>query len=127
MTPRPNCAGLPVIDRSGGTSTLVEDPPSADVRGTVAPAVPLPRLSLPLASTTKRRAASSFSTNVPWPAYTSAIGPSLTLHDPLKSSPETSVTVAPGKQPATDSMSWNADQVSATDAGTVKLCVSSKA
>src|ERR1700710_3137287 len=55
------------------------------------------------------------------------MGPSLTLHDPLKSSPETSVTVAPGKHPATDSMSWKAAQVSAIPAGTVKVCASSKA
>ena len=47
------------------------------------------------------------------PEYTSAIGPSLTLQVPLKSSPSTSVTVAPGKQPATDSMSLKAAQVSA--------------
>jgi hypothetical protein len=37
------------------------------VTETVAPAVPLPRLSLPFASTTKRWAASSFSVKVPLP------------------------------------------------------------
>ena len=49
-------------------------------RSPVAPAVPLPRLSLPLASMTNLCAASSFSTKVPVPEYTRAIGPSLTLH-----------------------------------------------
>ncbi len=68
MTPRPNCAGLPVIARSVLTSTLVEsEPSSANVAVTVAPAVPLPRLSLPLASITNVCAASSFSRNVPAP------------------------------------------------------------
>ncbi len=47
----PNCAGLPVIARSVLTST-VEAPSPAGLNDmdTVAPAVPLPRLSLPLAS-----------------------------------------------------------------------------
>ncbi len=56
-------------DREVGlTSTRVEpEPSSAKVAVTVAPAVPLPRLSLPLASMTNLRAASSFSRNVPAP------------------------------------------------------------
>ena len=68
MTPRPNWAGLPVIARSVCTETSVP-PAAADAiaRVTVAPAVPLPRLSLPLASTTNRCAASSFSVKVPEP------------------------------------------------------------
>ena len=66
MTPRPNCAGLPVIARSVCTSTRVEpEPSSAKVAVTVAPAVPLPCLSLPFASITNLRAASS--RNVPAP------------------------------------------------------------
>ena len=56
---------------------------------TVAPAVPLPRLSLPLASITARRAEASRSTKVPEPAYIRAIGPSLTLTVPEKPSSET--------------------------------------
>jgi hypothetical protein len=68
MTPRPNCAGLPVIARSVATSTrVVPSPASVRLAVTVAPAVPLPRLSLPFASTTKRPAASSCSTKVPEP------------------------------------------------------------
>ena len=53
ITPRPNWAGLPVIARSVTTSTSVR-PGAASLidRVTFAPAVPLPRLSLPLASTT---------------------------------------------------------------------------
>ena len=54
MTPRPNCAGLPVIARSVTTSTSVESPAAVSEAVTLAPAVPLPRLSLPLASTTNR-------------------------------------------------------------------------
>ena len=67
MTPRPNCAGLPVMARSVCTDTSVEPFASVIVTTTLAPAVPLPRLSLPLASTTNRCAASSFSTKVPVP------------------------------------------------------------
>ena len=92
ITPRPNCAGLPVIARSVCTWTSVDSADPFMVRVTVAPAVPLPRLSLPLASTTKRRAVSSFSVNVPLPLYTSAIGPSLTFTEPLNVSPSTLVT-----------------------------------
>jgi hypothetical protein len=55
MTPRPNCAGLPVIARSVSTETSVPPEVAGSMaRVTFAPAVPLPRLSLPLASTTKR-------------------------------------------------------------------------
>ena len=68
MTPRPNWAGLPVIARSVTTVTSVEPPPASAIEAvTVAPAVPLPRLSLPFASTTNRLAAASFSTNFPDP------------------------------------------------------------
>ena len=67
ITPRPNWAGLPVMARSVSTSTRVEAPASVIVAMTCAPAVPLPRLSLPLASITIRRADSSFSTKVPEP------------------------------------------------------------
>ena len=54
MTPLPNCAGLPVTDRSVLTSTRVPSPSGASSIVTVAPAVPLPRLSLPFASMTAR-------------------------------------------------------------------------
>ncbi len=67
MTPRPNCAGLPVIARSVTTTTSVESPLAVIVADTLAPAVPLPRLSLPLASIFIEWLASSFSTNVPEP------------------------------------------------------------
>ncbi len=66
--PRPNCAALPVMLRSVVTSTSVASGPASVMTAvTMAPAVPLPRLSLPLASITIRRAASSFSTKVPVP------------------------------------------------------------
>ncbi len=67
MTPRPNWAGLPVTWRSVVTSTWVPVPAGASAMRTVAPAVPLPRLSLPLASMTARWPASSRSTNFPVP------------------------------------------------------------
>ncbi len=54
MTPRPNCAGLPVTARSVTTSARVPVPSGESSMVTVAPAVPLPRLSLPLASMTAR-------------------------------------------------------------------------
>jgi hypothetical protein len=53
--------------RSVTTSMSVDVPASVMVITTAAPAVPFPRLSLPLASTTIRCAASSFSVNVPVP------------------------------------------------------------
>ncbi len=56
MTPLPNCAGLPVTDRSVPTSTRVPSPSGASSIVTVAPAVPLPRWSLPFASRTARYA-----------------------------------------------------------------------
>ena len=125
MTPRPNCAGLPVTVRSVVTSARVALSPSEVSRiVTVAPAAPLPRLSLPLASITARRDWSSRSTKEPDPAYSIA-WPSLTLTVPENPSSVTSVTVAPGKQPPTSWRSMNVFQVSSTLAGTVKLCVSS--
>ena len=84
---------------------------------TVAPAVPLPRLSLPLASMTARWAASSRSTKAPVPEYTSAIGPSLTFTVPANPSSVTSVTVAPGKQPPTRGRSMKVAQVWSTVGG----------
>ena len=77
-----------------------------------APAVPLPRLSFPLASMTTRRAASSRSSQVPFPVYIRAIGPSLILAVPVKSSPSTDVITAPGKQGAISSRSLKAVQAS---------------
>ena len=68
ITPRPNWAGFPVTARSVTISTFVPVPSGAMVKVALAPAVPLPRLSRPLASTTRRRATSSFSTKVPEPA-----------------------------------------------------------
>ena len=94
------------VDARGLRSLLGEG------RGDRRPSGAVARLSLPFASITNLRAASSFSRKVPVPVYTSAIGPSLTLQVPLKSLPATSVTVAPGKQPATDSMSSKVCQVS---------------
>jgi hypothetical protein len=68
MTPRPNCAGRPVMLRSVSTSTRVADPSAASRAVITAAAVPLPRWSLPLASMTALCADSSFSTNdaLPW-------------------------------------------------------------
>ena len=60
ITPRPNCAGRPVIFMSVTIVTAVLSGPSAVmVPVTVASAVPLPRESRPLASMTTRWAASS--------------------------------------------------------------------
>jgi hypothetical protein len=125
ITPRPNCAGLPVTDRSVVTSTRVPSPEGASWIVTVAPAVPLPRLSLPLASMTARYAWSSRSRNVPAPAYWSAMGPSLTFTVPAKPSSLASVTTAPGKQLPTRCRSMKVAQVVPIGAGTVKSCVSS--
>ena len=111
--------------RSVSTDTSVEPPASAIETVTFAPAVPLPRLSLPLASTTKRWASASFSTNVPLPLYSSAIGPSLTFTDPENDSSSASVTWAPGKHSATEAMSLKCAQVSSTPIGTVKRWLSS--
>ena len=97
------------------TSALVASAPSAaSWIVTVAPAVPLPRLSLPLASITARRDWSSRSTKEPDPAYSIAIGPSLTLTVPEKPVSVTSVTDAPGKHPPTSSRSMNVRQVAST-------------
>ncbi len=125
MTPRPNCAGLPVIDRSVVTSIRVPSPDGASSNVTVAPAVPLPRLSLPLASMTARCAVSSRSMNCPLPAYCRAIGPSLTFTVPANPDSSTEVIVAPGKQLPTRSRSMNVAQASSTLAGTVKSWLSS--
>ena len=127
MTPRPNWAGLPVTLRSVTTRTRVSEPSGSMVIVTVAPAVPLPRLSLPLASMTARCPASSRSTKDPLPLYTKAIGPSLTLHVPSKESPSTEVTVAPGKHSATPSMSIIVAQAVSTGAFTVNECSRSMA
>ena len=58
ITPRPNCAGLPVIARSVVTVTSVDDPPSSCSSGGDRRRwpCPMPRASLPLASITARRA-----------------------------------------------------------------------
>ena len=68
MTPRPNCACLPVMSSSVLTVTRVADS-SSDIRtSTVADAVPLPRVSRPLACRTNRCALSSLVTNRAVPA-----------------------------------------------------------
>ena len=60
ITPRPNCAGFPVIVMSVTMVTAVLSGPSAATMPvTVAFAVPLPRESRPLASITTSCAASS--------------------------------------------------------------------
>ncbi len=83
ITPRPNCAGLPVMARSVLTSTAVPSPSGVSCARTVAAAVPLPRLSLPLASKRAVWLASSRSRKVPVPEYCIEIGPSLTLTLPV--------------------------------------------
>lgn len=68
MTPRPNCACLPVMSSSVLTVTRVTDP-SPDIRtSTVADAVPLPRVSRPLPCRTSRCSVSSLVTNRAVPA-----------------------------------------------------------
>ena len=67
MTPRPNCAGLPVTARSVTTSARAPLPSGVSWIVTVAPAVPFPRLSLPFASITARWPWSSLATNDPDP------------------------------------------------------------
>jgi hypothetical protein len=60
MTPRPNCAGRPVIVMSVTMVTAVLSGPSATIEPvTVALAVPLPRESRPLASMTTLCASAS--------------------------------------------------------------------
>ena len=78
-TPRPNCAGLPVIARSVSTSMSVLAPLSMSRQVMVAFAVPVPRVSLPLASMTAIPPGSSSWTNFALPPYVRLIGPSLTL------------------------------------------------
>ena len=117
MTPRPNWAGLPVTARSVTTSIRVPVPDGASWSVTVAPAVPLPRLSLPFASMTARCVASSRLRNCPAPAYTRAIGPELDLDRPAEASSVTSVTVAPGKHGATPSRSMKVAQAVSIGAG----------
>ena len=68
MTPRPNCAGLPVTCISVSTVTLVWPlPASLMVSVALAEAVPLPRESRPWASTTTLWLVLSRSTKVPLP------------------------------------------------------------
>ena len=63
MMPRPSCAGLPVMDRSVATVTVVDvGVVSASVMVTMALAWPLPRESFPLALITAFLADSSVST-----------------------------------------------------------------
>ena len=125
-TPRPNCAGRPVTLRSVSTTTLVSLSPVGSSRAcTVAPAVPLPRLSVPFASSTTRRAASSRWRKRPLPEYCSDTGPSFTFTVPEKPSASTPVSVAPGKQGAIPSTSSSVDQARSTGAGTVNVCWSS--
>ena len=125
MTPRPNCAGLPVIARSVVTLTLVEDPPSScSCAVIVALAVPLPRASLALASITARRADSSFSLNRAVPAYVTWIGPTFTFTLPTIVSPSNDSTVAPGMHGAMRSTSSSTSQACATGTGTLNSCSS---
>jgi hypothetical protein len=107
------------------TSTAVPLPSGSRTAVTEADAVPLPRLSFPLASNLAVCVASSRCRNVPVPEYCSDTGPSLTFTVPAKSSPSTDVSAAPGKHGATASRSLKIAQVSATDAGTVNRWVSS--
>ena len=105
------------------TSTdVAESAISSRAMVTLAPAVPLPRLSFPVASMVARWAASSRVTNCPEPVYSKAIGPSLTLQVPSNRSPSTDVTVAPGKHAATPARSMNVSHVVPTGAGTVNWC-----
>src|SRR6185369_7443210 len=57
ITPRPNCACLPVTSSEVTTRTRVTASCSLMLTSTVADAVPVPRVSRPLPSSTKRGAA----------------------------------------------------------------------
>ena len=61
ITPRPNCATLPVMLRSVSMFTVVPSPSGASVAVTVADALPWPRVSRPSAWSTTLRFASSAS------------------------------------------------------------------
>ena len=68
ITPRPNCAGRPVTVMLVRTRTRVWPASSCSEERTVAEAVPLPRVSLPAASSTTVLVASSFSVKRAVPA-----------------------------------------------------------
>jgi hypothetical protein len=118
IMPRPNWAGLPVMDRSVATVPLVWSPSWVSVMVTVAFTVPLPRESLAAALSTARRACSSRSVNVPVPLYSSTMGPTFTFMVPVNESPSTPVRVAPGMHGATRSGSSSAPQTTSIGAGT---------
>ena len=68
ITPRPNCAGLPVTFRLVCTVTCVLSPSPVNSDRTEADAVPAPRVSLPDASSVTTPAALSRSVNLAFPA-----------------------------------------------------------
>ena len=68
ITPRPNCAGRPVTVMLVRTTTRVWPASSWSEEWTVAAAVPLPRVSLPDASSTTVLVSSSRSVNRAVPA-----------------------------------------------------------
>ena len=105
MTPRPNCATLPVMLRSVSMLTVVLVPSGTRVAVTVADALPCPRVSRPLAEMTARCADSSTSVKRAVPLYCAVIGPTFTFTTPRYSSPSTSCNCAPGMQGAMRSTS----------------------
>jgi hypothetical protein len=68
ITPRPNCACLPVTSSEVATRTRVTAACSLMLTSTVAYTVPVPRVPRPLPSTPRRWAASSLVTNLAVPA-----------------------------------------------------------
>src|SRR5690606_4614531 len=124
-TPRPNWAALPEMVRSVVRMHSVLSPSSLSSAVTTAAALPWPRVSLPLALITARRAAVSFCSKLALPLYCTVIGPTFTLTWPVKSSPSTLSSVAPGMQGAMRSTSVSTSQACSAGTGTRNLLISS--
>ena len=121
ITPRPNWATLPLMVRLVSTVTLVVSSSTAVSCAVItAEALPAPRVSRPLASSTARWLESSRSMKVATPLYSAVIGPTFTLTIPRCSSPSTSWSLAPGRQGAMRSTSVRTAQVSSMDRATSK-------
>jgi len=126
MTPRPNCAALPVIVNSVVMSTRVRSGASSTSTAVTTPfAVPVPLVSLPAPSITIVWVASSRLRNFACPAKVMATGPSLTLTLPVMSAPSCERSVAPGMHGASPSTSWSVfHAVSMSEGTTNEFCKS---
>jgi hypothetical protein len=121
MTPPPNCAILPVTDRSVDSWTAVAASPSGVmVAVTVASTVPGPRVSLPLARSTAVRAASSSETIETTVRYDAVTGPTFTRITACRPSSSLDSTVTPGMAGATRSRSVSSAQESCSGRAIVK-------